>query len=647
MEFDLLRVFIENANRVLSRDQLLTLTRNREWEPFDRSIDIRIARLRRKIEVDPGASPPRSARCAAPATCSSRPEVEDRLREAALAVSSAEGERVYEDLLAALASILGVEFALISVYVEPARKALRTLATIVGGATGRERRVSDRRHALRARAGARLRHLPVGRAGEVPGGRHPAAAGDRGLRGDHAERRGRRADRTAVGDVAPAARATRPSIEAMLKIFGARIAAEIERRRAEQVLRASESQYRAMFDAAADSLVLRDADYRVVDVNPAFLSRTGLPARGPDRHGRADRDSADARASGLFELHKRAIAGEQIQFEAPATAPDGNAGRGRGARRADDAPGPAARALRRPRHHRAQGARRRACAAARSSTAASSTPRPTRWCCATPSSASSTSTPPTRRSAATAARRCWARTELTHARARTGTATGARCTSARWPGESVQLETDALRKDGSRFRIEVHAVPMAYKGKPHVLYIGRDITERKAQEERLRASEEQYRAIFNAIDEALVLRDAEFRIVDVNRAYEAMSGYTRDEVVGVDRPDLQRSRAAAPSGAALHQRALAGEQVQFEVAGPRARTAASSSSTCAWCRSSTAASRTCCRSARKSPRAWPPTPSARSSKRSCARRRRWRRSATSPAASRTTSTTSCRASSAT
>ena len=53
MEFDLLRVFVEHANRVLSRDQLLTLTRNREWEPFDRSIDIRIARVRRKIEADP------------------------------------------------------------------------------------------------------------------------------------------------------------------------------------------------------------------------------------------------------------------------------------------------------------------------------------------------------------------------------------------------------------------------------------------------------------------------------------------------------------------------------------------------------------------------------------------------------------------
>jgi two-component system phosphate regulon response regulator OmpR len=53
MEFDLLRVFTEHPNQVLTRDQLLTHTRNREWEPFDRSIDIRIARLRRKVEADP------------------------------------------------------------------------------------------------------------------------------------------------------------------------------------------------------------------------------------------------------------------------------------------------------------------------------------------------------------------------------------------------------------------------------------------------------------------------------------------------------------------------------------------------------------------------------------------------------------------
>jgi two-component system phosphate regulon response regulator OmpR len=53
MEFDLLRAFVDHPNQVLSRDRLLTLTRNRQWEPFDRSIDIRITRLRRKLEDDP------------------------------------------------------------------------------------------------------------------------------------------------------------------------------------------------------------------------------------------------------------------------------------------------------------------------------------------------------------------------------------------------------------------------------------------------------------------------------------------------------------------------------------------------------------------------------------------------------------------
>jgi two-component system, OmpR family, phosphate regulon response regulator OmpR len=53
MEFDLLKAFAEQPNRVLSRDQLLDLAHNRDWEPFDRSIDIRIARLRRKVEADP------------------------------------------------------------------------------------------------------------------------------------------------------------------------------------------------------------------------------------------------------------------------------------------------------------------------------------------------------------------------------------------------------------------------------------------------------------------------------------------------------------------------------------------------------------------------------------------------------------------
>ncbi|MEK9970266.1 MAG: response regulator transcription factor [Ferrovibrio sp.] len=53
MEFDLLAAFARHPDRVLSRDQLLDLAHHHHWEPFDRSIDIRIARLRRKIESDP------------------------------------------------------------------------------------------------------------------------------------------------------------------------------------------------------------------------------------------------------------------------------------------------------------------------------------------------------------------------------------------------------------------------------------------------------------------------------------------------------------------------------------------------------------------------------------------------------------------
>jgi two-component system, OmpR family, response regulator len=52
-EFDLLLAFVERPERVLSRDQLLDLTKGRDAVPFDRSIDVQLSRLRRKIEIDP------------------------------------------------------------------------------------------------------------------------------------------------------------------------------------------------------------------------------------------------------------------------------------------------------------------------------------------------------------------------------------------------------------------------------------------------------------------------------------------------------------------------------------------------------------------------------------------------------------------
>ncbi|WP_347309648.1 winged helix-turn-helix domain-containing protein [Defluviimonas sp. SAOS-178_SWC] len=53
MEFRLLKLFAENRGRVLNRDQILEGAHDRSWDPFDRSIDIRISRIRRKIEHNP------------------------------------------------------------------------------------------------------------------------------------------------------------------------------------------------------------------------------------------------------------------------------------------------------------------------------------------------------------------------------------------------------------------------------------------------------------------------------------------------------------------------------------------------------------------------------------------------------------------
>lgn len=53
MEFDLLATFARNPNRVLSRERLLDLAHHRDGDVFDRSIDVRITRIRRKVERDP------------------------------------------------------------------------------------------------------------------------------------------------------------------------------------------------------------------------------------------------------------------------------------------------------------------------------------------------------------------------------------------------------------------------------------------------------------------------------------------------------------------------------------------------------------------------------------------------------------------
>lgn len=53
LEFDLLKALARHPHRALSRERILNLSQRRDWDPFDRSVDLRIMRLRKKIEPDP------------------------------------------------------------------------------------------------------------------------------------------------------------------------------------------------------------------------------------------------------------------------------------------------------------------------------------------------------------------------------------------------------------------------------------------------------------------------------------------------------------------------------------------------------------------------------------------------------------------
>ena len=52
-EFEILKVLMEHPNRTLSRDQLMSMAKGRDFMAFDRSIDVHISKLRAKVESNP------------------------------------------------------------------------------------------------------------------------------------------------------------------------------------------------------------------------------------------------------------------------------------------------------------------------------------------------------------------------------------------------------------------------------------------------------------------------------------------------------------------------------------------------------------------------------------------------------------------
>ena len=105
-------------------------------------------------------------------------------------------------------------------------------------------------------------------------------------------------------------------------------------------------------------------------------------------------------------------------------------------------------------------------------------------------------------------------------------------------GGLFQMRDFTARKDGTSFDVEVHATPFTYKGKPHLLAIVRDITEQVQAEQQLREQGEQYRSVFEASSDGLIIRNMEGTVVQVNPAACKMHGYGYEEYLALSRDTL-------------------------------------------------------------------------------------------------------------
>ncbi len=103
---------------------------------------------------------------------------------------------------------------------------------------------------------------------------------------------------------------------------------------------------------------------------------------------------------------------------------------------------------------------------------------------------------------------------------------------ARLMGEPVvnRYEVMLQRKDGSSFDCELVAKKVRVRGKSRIQAWFRDITERKQAEDELRKSEEKYRRLHETMMDAFVSVDMTGRIQETNLAYQAMLGYSEEEL---------------------------------------------------------------------------------------------------------------------
>jgi PAS domain S-box-containing protein len=309
-----------------------------------------------------------------------RQRTEAALRAVALAVSAAGSGTVFDELVRLLATILHVDVAVVARHEPDQPDGLRVLALYCDGHVSRDFSYPLAGTPCGTVLGQHFRAYPRNLQARFPDDKELVELGCQGYAGHPLTA----LDGTSIGILSVASR--RPltqvgRLRATLKIFAVRAAAEVERLRAseaqkramedlrqrESELQRSEEQYRTIFNASIDAMVLRDAQFRIVDVNATYEAMTGYSRS--DVIG-ADRVVANPEQAGaaIRRLHERAL-----------------------------------------------------------------------------------------------------------------------------NGETVLLDTQLVRRDGHRYELELRGVPILHRGQPHVLYVGRDVTQRVAAEQRRAELERQLR----------------------------------------------------------------------------------------------------------------------------------------------------------
>ena len=94
------------------------------------------------------------------------------------------------------------------------------------------------------------------------------------------------------------------------------------------------------------------------------------------------------------------------------------------------------------------------------------------------------------------------------------------------------FETENIRKDGSHVPVEISTSLFKMEGKPVMLTLIQDITERKKAEKLLKESEEKYRGLFESTTDGIIVLDARGEIFDVNKKSLELFGLKREEMIG-------------------------------------------------------------------------------------------------------------------